>query len=197
MSDEMHDPEDRATLGKFTRLMSEAFRAWDEDQDSRVGRMLAAFAGQRGYMAEIDELRDVIGTIEECKRWADHLSAELNEGDSWAWIRAKFENASPELRYVRPRRDNLSGTRYEVMGWLHCLFGDAQYKNLSIQICVEQQKKADDAEKRAEAAEAHVAALTGLLREARNSREIILYVGEESRWCQKVDALIAPGEATA
>jgi hypothetical protein len=92
------------------------------------------------------------------KEWSDKLSAELDLGDSWAWIRNKFMNCGQEFRYVKPRDGRFEGTRYEVMGWLHCIFGDANYKNLAVKICIEQQEKADIAVKRANELEVKIAA---------------------------------------
>jgi hypothetical protein len=73
-----------------------------------------------------------------------YLEAELDKGDSWAWIRSKFERSGERFRWYRPRTDSLVGTRYEVMGWLHCLFADASPK-VYIDIALEHQKQADDA----------------------------------------------------
>ena len=93
----------------------------------------------------------------------EHLDAELNKGDSWAWIRSKFEKSRAKFRWYKPRTDNLSGTRYEVMGWLHCLFADAA-PTVFIDITLEHQKRTDEAE-------AAVAALTRELAEARTQFE--------------------------
>lgn len=81
----------------------------------------------------------------------DDIEAELNKGDSWAWIRQKFERAGRNYRWFKPReaKDSLVGTRYEVMGWLHCLFGEADTARTAWEICLEQQKKADEAEAQA------------------------------------------------
>lgn len=161
----MRSDEDGALLGAFTKLMSEALRAWDSDKDSRVGKMLAAFGGLRGYMKEIDDLRDQIGKIEHDRRWARHLSDELDKGDSWAWIRCKFEKCRTQFKWHTPRQDSLKGTRYEVMGWLHVLFAHAD-PQIYIDITMEHQKRCDEAETRAEKAEAEVARLILLLPEA-------------------------------
>jgi hypothetical protein len=81
----------------------------------------------------------------------DELDAELDKGDSWAWIRRKFEKAGRNYRWFKPRewadgRNSLVGTRYEVMGWLHCIFGEADVARTYLEICLEQQERADDAE---------------------------------------------------
>lgn len=90
----------------------------------------------------------VVGLIERIakleKRNA-HLEKELDAGDSWAWIRAKFERGKDKFRWYKPRTDSLLGTRYEVMGWLHCLFADADPK-VFIDITLEHQKRTDEAE---------------------------------------------------
>lgn len=158
----MHVEGDGAILAKFTKLINEALFAWDSDRDMKVGKMLAAFAGRTGYMTEIDSLRDEIGRIEYRRRWTQHLSDELEKGDSWAWIREKFEECRTQFKWHKPRQDSLAGTRYEVMGWLHVLFAHAD-PQVYIDIAMEHQKKADDAIKRAEAAEAEVAALRAQL----------------------------------
>ena len=73
------------------------------------------------------------------------LQKELDAGDSWAWIRAKFESGKDKFRWYKPRTDELIGTRYEVMGWLHCLFADAD-PTVFIDITTEHQKRTDQAE---------------------------------------------------
>lgn len=73
------------------------------------------------------------------------LEKELDAGDSWAWIRAKFEKSKDKFRWYKPRADGLIGTRYEVMGWLHCLFADAD-PTVFIDITLEHQKRTDEAE---------------------------------------------------
>ncbi len=80
--------------------------------------------------------------LEEIKA---RLEKELDTGDSWQWIRGKFEAASEKYRWYHPRTDGLAGTRYEVMGWLHCLFSDADPK-VFIDIALEHQKRTDEAE---------------------------------------------------
>ncbi len=160
----MTHEDDGKTLARLTAIANEIYRAWDEDKDSKVGKLLAALAGGLSYRADIDQLRADIYKIEARQRWADSLSKELDKGDSWAWIREKFERCRTQFKWYTPREDNLKGTRYEVMGWLHVLFAHADPK-VYIDITVEHQKKADDALRRAEAAEAEVERLTALLRD--------------------------------
>ena len=85
---------------------------------------------------------EAMATLEERNA---RLEKELDSGDSWAWIRAKFEKAKDKFRWYKPRRDSLIGTRYEVMGWLHCLFSEADPK-VFIDITLEHQKRTDEAE---------------------------------------------------
>jgi hypothetical protein len=73
------------------------------------------------------------------------LNAELDKGDSWAWIRDKFKKCRTQFKWYTPREDSLVGTRYEVMGWLHVLFAHADPK-VYMDIAIEHQKKTDDAE---------------------------------------------------
>lgn len=94
-----------------------------------------------------------IRTLEETK---ERLNKELDAGDSWAWIRTKFEKCRTQFKWYTPRTDSLVGTRYEVMGWLHVLFAHADPK-VYIDITLEHQKKADDAEKKFEEHTKHVA----------------------------------------
>jgi|ERR1700677_594825 len=100
------------------------------------------------------DIRSLIMRIAKAESRADKLSAELDKGDSWAWIRSKFEKAGRNYRWFKPRewthRESLVGTRYEVMGWLHCLFGEADTARTAWEICIEQQKRAEDAEKEIE-----------------------------------------------
>jgi hypothetical protein len=81
------------------------------------------------------------------------LNAELDAGDSWAWIREKFKRSKDKFRWYTPRSDDLKDTRYEVMGWLHCLFSDADPK-VFIDITLEHQKRTDEAEARVRELEA-------------------------------------------
>ena len=90
-------------------------------------------------------IRTLIVRVAEAEAWASRLSAELDKGDSWAWIRSKMEKCRTQFKWYTPRTDSLIGTRYEVMGWLHVLFAHADPK-VYIDITIEQQKKADDAE---------------------------------------------------
>jgi hypothetical protein len=76
-------------------------------------------------------------------------------GDSWAWIRAKFERSGDKYRWYKPRTDELVGTRYEVMGWLHCLFADTD-PTVFIDITLEHQKRTDEAEAENDALKAQV-----------------------------------------
>ena len=91
------------------------------------------------------EIRELIWRVAKSESWAERLSAELDKGDSWAWIRSKFEKCRTQFKWYTPRTDSLVGTRYEVMGWLHVLFAHADPK-VYMDITMEQQKKADDAE---------------------------------------------------
>ena len=91
------------------------------------------------------DIRTLIVRVAEAESWASRLSAELDKGDSWAWIRSKMEKCRTQFKWYTPRTDSLIGTRYEVMGWLHVLFAHADPK-VYIDITMEQQKKADDAE---------------------------------------------------
>jgi hypothetical protein len=86
--------------------------------------------------------------IAKAEEWAEHLNEELNQGDSWAWIRQKFEKCRTQFKWYTPRTDSLAGTRYEIMGWLHVLFAHADPK-VYIDIAIEHQKKADEAEAKA------------------------------------------------
>ena len=115
--------------------------------DSRASRTTTS-----GFMAEL------IRRLAKSKEWANRLSEELDKGDSWAWIREKFEKCRTQFRWYTPREDSLAGTRYEVMGWLHVLFAHAD-PEVYINITIEHQKKADDAEQRAARAESAVAEL--------------------------------------
>lgn len=83
--------------------------------------------------------------IKELREWNEKLSAELDRGDSWEWIRNKFEKCGKHLTWWTPRNDGLKHTRYEVMGWLHVLFAEA-HPHVYIDICMEQQKRAEAAE---------------------------------------------------
>jgi hypothetical protein len=76
-------------------------------------------------------------------------------GDSWAWIRAKFERSGDKYRWYKPRTDELVGTRYEVMGWLHCLFADTD-PTVFIDITLEHQKRTDEAEAENDALKAQI-----------------------------------------
>lgn len=89
----------------------------------------------------------------------DRLDAELDRGDSWVWIREKFERCRTQFAWYKPRTDRLVGTRYEVMGWLHVLFSHADPK-VYIDITMEHQERCHRAEERAEKAETELAALT-------------------------------------
>jgi hypothetical protein len=83
------------------------------------------------------------------------INKELDAGDSWAWIRAKFERSGDKYRWYKPRTDELVGTRYEVMGWLHCLFADTD-PTVFIDITLEHQKRTDEAEAENDALKAQV-----------------------------------------
>lgn len=100
-------------------------------------------------------IEDMLAEIAVQKRKIDRLESELNAGDSWAWIRGKFEKSKDKFRWYTPRTDGLVSTRYEVMGWLHCLFADAD-PTVFIDIALEHQKKADDAEQEIAALKAKV-----------------------------------------
>lgn len=52
-----HTEPQAGTLSELTRIVTEIYREWDSDNDSRVGKMLAALAGATGYRADIDALR--------------------------------------------------------------------------------------------------------------------------------------------
>ncbi|HEX7313326.1 MAG TPA: hypothetical protein VF297_05370 [Pyrinomonadaceae bacterium] len=67
--------------------------------------------------------------------------------DGWEWVRAKLEKCCPELT-VKPRTDSLTGTPWEVMGWMHVLCQYAQAANRCyLHIAVEQEKRAVEAER--------------------------------------------------
>ena len=91
------------------------------------------------------EIRELIVRVAKCESWNEKLSAELDKGDSWAWIRSKFEKCRTQFKWYTPRTDSLIGTRYEVMGWLHVLFAHADPK-VYIDITMEHQKRTDEAE---------------------------------------------------
>ncbi len=93
-------------------------------------------------LAQPGKMKERIAKLEERNA---QLEKELDAGDSWAWIRAKFERSKDKFRWYHPRTDELIGTRYEVMGWLHCLFADAD-PTVFIDITLEHQKRTDEAE---------------------------------------------------
>lgn len=73
------------------------------------------------------------------------LNNELDTGDSWQWIRRKFDACGAHLKWFKPRADGLRDTRYELMGWLHVLFAEA-HPHVYIDITLEHQKRTDEAE---------------------------------------------------
>ena len=91
------------------------------------------------------DIRTLIMRVAQSEQWASKLSAELDKGDSWAWIRGKFEKCRTQFKWHTPRADSLAGTRYEVMGWLHVLFAHAD-PQVYIDITIEHQKRTDEAE---------------------------------------------------
>lgn len=92
-------------------------------------------------VCEVEQLQKRLDTSMEC-------------ADGWAWVRDKLKACTPELT-LPLRNDELTGTKYEVMGWLHVLCAYAQSANHAyLSIAVEQQKRAEEAEARAEKAEA-------------------------------------------
>jgi hypothetical protein len=132
MNDLMSNPERREQVTK-----------WAEENAHKT-----AIVGSLTWAANnLFDALDALATLEERKA---ELEKQLDAGDSWAWIRAKFENAGRNYRWFKPRewanRDSLVGTRYEVMGWLHCIFGEADSARTYLEICLEQQKRADEAE---------------------------------------------------
>jgi hypothetical protein len=91
------------------------------------------------------DIRTLIMRVAQSEQWASKLSAELDKGDSWAWIRGKFEKCRTQFKWHTPRADSFAGTRYEVMGWLHVLFAHAD-PQVYIDITIEHQKRTDEAE---------------------------------------------------
>lgn len=57
-----------APLVALTAIANEALKAWDEDRDSRVGKILAALAGRMpGYRADVDDLRRRLASAQVAK----------------------------------------------------------------------------------------------------------------------------------
>ena len=111
---------------------------WAEENAHKV-----AVVGSLTWAANnLFDALEALGALEETNA---RIEKELNAGDSWAWIRAKFEKSKDKFRWFTPRTDELIGTRYEVMGWLHCLFADAD-PTVFIDITLEHQKRTDEAE---------------------------------------------------
>lgn len=50
----------REALESVRRIALEVFREWDADNDPRVGKILGALAGKRGYRADIDAIHDAL-----------------------------------------------------------------------------------------------------------------------------------------
>jgi hypothetical protein len=148
-------------LAKIERMSEEELEAelrkYGVDPDELVNRFiekLCLLAGNQSRRileleaanAELAKERDEAKReTAKVKEWNAKLNKDLDAGDSWAWIRSKFEKSSGKFRWYKPRTDELAGTRYEVMGWLHCLFADADSK-VFIDITLEHQKRTETAE---------------------------------------------------
>lgn len=118
--------------------------------------------GPQHWALGADRVIPLLDDIDALRAENERLNKELDAGDSWAWIRRKFEQAGRNYRWFKPRdrnTDPLVGTRYEVMGWLHCIFGEADSSRMYLEICLEQQKRADDAEEKVRQLEALLAAV--------------------------------------
>ena len=46
-------------------IVKDAHRAWDTDQDTKVGKILIALRGLRGYRADVDKILDALSRLEE------------------------------------------------------------------------------------------------------------------------------------
>jgi len=122
--------------------------------------------------------------LETLRARVERLEAELDKGDSWTWIRAKFEKCRTQFAWYTPRKDSLVGTRYEVMGWLHVLFAHADPK-VYIDITMEHQEMADQANKRAESSEARLRAVSEALEEIPNDLNFM------SEWIEQAKLVFA------
>jgi hypothetical protein len=69
--------------------------------------------------------------------------------DGWSWVRRTIERSAPEFAKspARIADSRLKETAYETMGWVHhiCHYAVAGYRTY-LAICLEQQKRADEAE---------------------------------------------------
>jgi hypothetical protein len=126
------------------------------EEKARIMEFLSRFGppADRLEVAE-DKLRCIAKIAAQAGGNDARINKELDAGDSWAWIRAKFERSGDKYRWYKPRTDELVGTRYEVMGWLHCLFADTD-PTVFIDITLEHQKRTDEAEAENDALKAQV-----------------------------------------
>jgi hypothetical protein len=99
------------------------------------------------------------GGPDELLRWVREWAIEKmggGEDEGWAWLRRKLTSAFPEGIF-KARTDNHTGTKYELMGWMHVLCYRAQAEKLYVSIAVEQQKLAEEAEARLQRARSLIA----------------------------------------
>jgi hypothetical protein len=104
-----------------------------------------------------EELRALRLQLKQFQNRVEELNQELDRGDSWTWIRQKFEKCRTQFKWYTPRTDGLVNTRYEVMGWLHVLFAHADPK-VYIDIAIEH--RTDEAEALVAALRIKIARLT-------------------------------------
>lgn len=119
----------------------------ETDRNHALATLIAASAAlaDAGFKGETvgEQVASVVVRVAEME---SELSTERKSGDGWQWIREKLKACCSELM-IPQRQDDLAGTKYEVMGWMHVLCSYAQSANhCYLSIAVEQQKRAEELE---------------------------------------------------